>query len=266
MQAGYVRVDGERDLGATSGPSSLAVRRDLPQTSVSLTRGGPLMGRGPGWTTVVNVGNRAGAQTRVDRQRSRSAATTTARRRNRISGLLSVRPGPRWQLSAEPYYDRIDRAAAVRQHAGGRAARDLRSPLRVRVHRSQHDADGVPARRSRVKPDMNLDVYAEPFAASGRYYDYGELLAPAQPRAAAATAPAARRSSCNPDGSQTVDGRRRDVHAAQPRLQHAVVPQQRGAAVGMASGQHALRRVAAGPRRHRSRAATTSAPATCSAR
>src|SRR5688572_4077889 len=25
---------------------------------------------------------------------------------------------------------------------------------------------------------MNLDVYAEPFAASGRYYDYGELLAP----------------------------------------------------------------------------------------
>ena len=25
---------------------------------------------------------------------------------------------------------------------------------------------------------MNVDVYAEPFAASGRYYDYGELLAP----------------------------------------------------------------------------------------
>ncbi len=25
---------------------------------------------------------------------------------------------------------------------------------------------------------MNLDVYAEPFAASGRYYDFGELLAP----------------------------------------------------------------------------------------
>jgi hypothetical protein len=29
-----------------------------------------------------------------------------------------------------------------------------------------------------LKPDMNLDVYAEPFAASGRYYDYGELAAP----------------------------------------------------------------------------------------
>ena len=30
-----------------------------------------------------------------------------------------------------------------------------------------------------VRPDMNLDVWAEPFAASGRYYDYGELLRPA---------------------------------------------------------------------------------------
>ena len=29
-----------------------------------------------------------------------------------------------------------------------------------------------------LKPDLNLDVYAEPFAASGRYYDYGELLEP----------------------------------------------------------------------------------------
>jgi len=29
-----------------------------------------------------------------------------------------------------------------------------------------------------LKPDLNLDVYAEPFASSGRYYDYGELLAP----------------------------------------------------------------------------------------
>ena len=29
-----------------------------------------------------------------------------------------------------------------------------------------------------IKPDMNLDVYAEPFAASGHYYNYGELLEP----------------------------------------------------------------------------------------
>ncbi len=29
-----------------------------------------------------------------------------------------------------------------------------------------------------LKPDMNIDLYAEPFASSGRYFDYGELTAP----------------------------------------------------------------------------------------
>jgi hypothetical protein len=29
-----------------------------------------------------------------------------------------------------------------------------------------------------LKPDLNLDVYAEPFAASGRYHGFGELRAP----------------------------------------------------------------------------------------
>ena len=28
-----------------------------------------------------------------------------------------------------------------------------------------------------LKPDLNLDVYAEPFAANGRYYGFGELRA-----------------------------------------------------------------------------------------
>ena len=28
-----------------------------------------------------------------------------------------------------------------------------------------------------LKPDINIDLYAEPFAASGRYYDFGELPA-----------------------------------------------------------------------------------------
>jgi hypothetical protein len=29
-----------------------------------------------------------------------------------------------------------------------------------------------------LKPDMNIDLYAEPFTSSGRYYDHGELTAP----------------------------------------------------------------------------------------
>jgi hypothetical protein len=50
---------------------------------------------------------------------------------------------------------------------------------------------------------MNIDIYAEPFAASGRYYDYGELLAPrSRDRLKYGTAGTSR--VVNADGSQTV--------------------------------------------------------------
>ena len=45
--------------------ASVAVARVPTLTSVSLTRGGPLMGRGPGWNTQINLGNRLAAQTRL---------------------------------------------------------------------------------------------------------------------------------------------------------------------------------------------------------
>ena len=45
--------------------TNVSVTRNLPQMSASLTRGGPLMARGPGWTTQVSAGNRAASQTRL---------------------------------------------------------------------------------------------------------------------------------------------------------------------------------------------------------
>jgi hypothetical protein len=54
-----------------------------------------------------------------------------------------------------------------------------------------------------LRPDLNLDVYAEPFAASGRYYDYGELLEPAS-RERLKYGTNGTSLTINPDGSQTV--------------------------------------------------------------
>jgi len=54
-----------------------------------------------------------------------------------------------------------------------------------------------------VKPDMNLDVYAEPFAASGHYYDYGELLEP-KSRLRLKYGTEGTTLVVNEDGSQTV--------------------------------------------------------------
>ena len=54
-----------------------------------------------------------------------------------------------------------------------------------------------------LKPDVNLDVYAEPFAASGHYYDYGELLAPGS-RERITYGTAGTLLAIQPDGSQLV--------------------------------------------------------------
>ena len=51
---------------------------------------------------------------------------------------------------------------------------------------------------------MNIDVYAEPFAASGRYYDYGELLRRRAAASVCSTARRARRSSSTPTAASTV--------------------------------------------------------------
>ena len=174
MQAGHLRST----LALTWSnfwTTNVAVQRDFETMSVSLTRGGPLMGRGPGWTTTASVGNRATSETRV-------SATTTFTRNDdgasihRVSGSVSVRPGPRWQFTLTPLWDRITEPQQyVSTLAGGRPETYNSRYIFAFIDRSTVSMQfrlGLT-----IKPDMNLDVYAEPFAASGHYYDYGELRA-----------------------------------------------------------------------------------------
>jgi hypothetical protein len=181
--------------------SSFNVSRELPTTSVSLTRGGPLMGRGPGWSSSLNVGNRASSRTRISGnvyvQRNADGAAT-----NRVQGTFSMRPGPRWQLSASPYYDRVTEPQQyIGTLGGGRAATYGNRYVFAFIDRSTMSMEyrlGLT-----LKPDVNLDVYAEPFAASGRYYDYGELLEPrSRERLQYGTSGTTLR--LNPDGSRVV--------------------------------------------------------------
>jgi Domain of unknown function (DUF5916) len=174
MQAGHLRST----LALTWSnfwTTNVAVQRDFETMSVSLTRGGPLMGRGPGWTTTASVGNRATSETRL------TASTTITRNDdgasiNRVSGSLSVRPGPQWQFTVTPLFDRITEPQQyVSTLTGGRAETYGSRYVFAFIDRSTMSMQfrlGLT-----IKPDMNLDVYAEPFAASGRYYDYGELRA-----------------------------------------------------------------------------------------
>ena len=143
-----------------------------------------------------------------------------------------MRPGPRWQFSVSPFYDRVTEPQQyVSTLSGGRPVTYDSRYVFAFIDRSTASMEfrlGLT-----LKPDVNLDVYAEPFAASGHYYDYGELLAPGS-RERLKYGTGGTTLTINPDGSQVVTVGGRDDQPSQSRLQHAVVPQQRRVALGMA--------------------------------
>jgi hypothetical protein len=96
---------------------------------------------------------------------------------NRISGLLSIRPRPQWQLSIAPNYLRT---VDSRQYIGTRVAAS--SPtygnryMFAFIDRSIFFADI--RLNYTLKPDLTLELYAQPYAESGAYDRFGELAAP----------------------------------------------------------------------------------------
>ena len=215
----YVQVDGQTDTtlrglmqsGRMRGTfnvtwlnfwtSSINVQRDVATTSVSLTRGGPLMGRGPGWTMSMNAGNASTSRTRITGSGSWRTNDDGLSVKS-ISAFFSMRPGPRWSFSVSPFYDRVTEPQQyVSTLPGGRPVTYNSRYVFAFIDRSTMSMAyrlGLT-----LKPDVNLDVYAEPFAASGRYYDYGELLAPGS-RERLKYGTAGTTLTVNPDGSQVV--------------------------------------------------------------
>ncbi len=158
--------------------SSLSVTRTLQTLDSSLARGGPLMQRPRTWSATATTGNRPTAPTRWSGSATIGGNEDGGSTR-RITGSFAFRPGPRWELSASPFYDRVTEPQQYVRTitGGGRAATFNNRYVFAFIDRSTASAEfrmGLT-----VRPDMNLDVYAEPFAASGGYYDFGELASPA---------------------------------------------------------------------------------------
>lgn len=157
--------------------SSVSGGYNMRASSVSLTRGGPVMQTPHGWSASVNVGNRNTANRRWSGNASFSGNEDGGRTR-RFGTSFSVRPGPRWQLSANPSYDLVvePQQYVTTITGGGRAETYNNRYVFAYIDRSTLATEFRMG--FTVRPDVNLDVYAEPFAASGRYYDFGELVLP----------------------------------------------------------------------------------------
>jgi hypothetical protein len=96
--------------------------------------------------------------------------------RSDASTGLTVRPASRWEASIDPTYSRsVDARQYVATRTGGSAATFGQRYIFSFVERSTLSA------RLRLNyaltPDFTVEGYAEPFAASGRFYDFGELAA-----------------------------------------------------------------------------------------
>jgi hypothetical protein len=142
-----------------------------------LTRGGPYMGVYGGRGGGVEFASPRGATRRVTFGAARYT-NAGGLRAVQVSAGGSVRPSPQWQLSLTPAFERrVDPRQYVARLGAGSAATtlddryvfaaldysELRTTLRLNYT---------------LKPDLTLETFLEPFAASGRYARFGQLRAP----------------------------------------------------------------------------------------
>jgi hypothetical protein len=156
--------------------TNFSFTRQFETRRAGLTRGGPLMGGPSGWNAQASIGNSSSSQTRWSAN-VRFAEDALGGKSGNVGMSISVRPGPRWELSVRPgYTGSHDAQQYITRRPGGREETYGNRYIFSYIERHQYSAE---FRASfTVRPDLNLDVYAEPFAASGRYYEYGELSAP----------------------------------------------------------------------------------------
>jgi len=142
----------------------------------SATRGGPEMATAASWNWVVRLASKFGAKNswvgRVYYGEDELGGETY-----RLSGEISIRPSTRFQLSATPNYLRaIDPRQYVTTFTGGGpvatyGSRYVFAQIDQSTFLMQLRANYT------IGPDLTLQLYGEPFAASGRYYGLGELAA-----------------------------------------------------------------------------------------
>lgn len=149
---------------------------DQPSQDHARTRGGPSMGYPKFTVFIAQIQNSFSARNRWN-ARVYYGRDPIGGLTNRISGGVSLRPTTRWQISVNPNYLRvIEPRQYVATLDSGPAATYGGRYLFATVDQSTF----VMQLRANytLTPDVTFELYAEPFAASGRYYGFGHLAAP----------------------------------------------------------------------------------------
>ena len=155
--------------------TEVSVTHQMRAQDERLTRGGPLMGTPRGWSVAVAVDSNRAKRLQTD------YVVEYAGNEDGGSNFVAAsewefQSGSQWGLSVTPRYQReVDVRQYLTSLAGGGASTFGSRYVFGRVDRSTYSTQ-LRANYT-FKPDMTLDFYAEPFAASGRYDNVGELSA-----------------------------------------------------------------------------------------
>jgi uncharacterized protein DUF5916/cellulose/xylan binding protein with CBM9 domain len=174
---------------------------DFPAQDERLTRGGPSMGYPYFNVGIISLSNASSAKTRWQ-GRVYYGKTELGAVTNRLSGLLSFKPGPRWNFSISPNFLRAQSPTQyVATRSDGRTETGGKRYIFAFIDQSVFTS--VVRLNYALTPDLTVEMYGEPFAASGRFDRYGEL---ARPRALRLRAYGTDGTSItrNTDGSVTV--------------------------------------------------------------
>jgi hypothetical protein len=140
-----------------------------------LTRGGPSMERPSSWLSELEVETSDATRTRgslsAEYGRDEDGGLTFG-----LEATLALQPGPRWELTLGPSYEReVNTQQYIQSLPGGPASTFGGRHVFARIDRSTYAAEV--RMNYTFKPDLTLDFYAEPFSASGRYDRFGQLMA-----------------------------------------------------------------------------------------
>jgi hypothetical protein len=171
---GFLQAEGTLEL-PNFWTTTVYATRNVRSQDERLTRGGPLMGTPRGWNFAAlvdsNRANRLQTDFVLEYGRNEDGGLNAS-----IGTEIEFFSGSRWGVSAKPQYLRL---VDVRQYLatldGGPAATFGSRYVFGRVDRTTYSTQ-LRANYT-FKPDMTLDFYAEPFAASGRSDRVGELAA-----------------------------------------------------------------------------------------
>ncbi|MEP7383741.1 MAG: DUF5916 domain-containing protein [Gemmatimonadota bacterium] len=148
----------------------------VPSFSDDLTRGGPLIATPAGYSVLGQVTSRSNVPTTWN-ARTEYYHDAFGGSRWDVSTGVATRPAPQWQGSVDPTYSHsVDARQYVATRSGGLSATYGQRYIFAAVERSTLSA------RFRINyaltPNFTIEGYAEPFAASGRFYGFGEVPSP----------------------------------------------------------------------------------------